>query len=419
MKKFFLTISVLFCCLCAGAQQYQLNKVLSNKESTYAELMDMDDRIAEFMETYGVKGMSLSIMRRDSLLFSRGYGWADVDEQTPVTPGTVMRVASVSKLVTAIGIMVLKERGKLKLESKVFGPDGILDYADFNEAIVDSCYYAITVENLLRHEGGFDDRKGDPMFSISNVMQRHQLYDAPNARELAVALISEPLRFYPGTGTDYSNFGYLLLSLIIEKVTGTPYETWMQKNVLIPAGCYDMHIAGNYLEDRLPNETRYYQHPSNLVVPEFNNSGRRVYKVYGGSDIRGLSGGGAWVASTPELARLVASIDGRSEIPDIISKRSVNEMTCYYDDKTYPLGWLRTYADNSWTRTGSYAGTSALIQYYPDGECWIFVLNTSNSHGSSFSRYTKALSKELREAYDYLLPTRNLFKPVSKKKKKR
>lgn len=132
-------------------------------------------------------------------------------------------------------------------------------------------------------------------------------------------------------------------------------------------------------------------------------------RCYGGSDIHSLSGAGAWVCSTPELARFVASIDGRTEIPNVISQASVNAMTEWFDERTYSLGWNDTKPTGEWTRTGTLSGTSALVKYYPDGECWIMVTNTSTWKGPGFTRYTAGLFRTLREKYSAKLPARDLF----------
>ena len=387
-----------------------LNKTLTNELSDTSSLKHLDRDINIFMRKWGLRGVSLSVMRNDSLLFSKGYGWADEEAGEAMTPGHIMRVASVSKLLTATGIMVLCEQGKLKLKDQVFGADGILNDIDYINAINDKRYYKITVENLLRHEAGFTSRFGDPMFSTRVVMMQNHLTEAPDHNTLVKCMLKKRLRYMPGTSQEYSNFGYLLLSMIIEKVTGESYEKWMQDNVLDKAGCVDMHIGGTYFADRRAGEAKYYPPDNEPEVEEYNNSGRMVQRCYGGSDLHGLSGAGAWTASSAELALFVASIDGRDEIPDIISKESVLEMTRYYDDGTFSLGWNDTKPQNGWTRTGTLSGTSALIKYFPDGWCWVMITNTSTWKGPRLARYhIKALFNNCKAKYGDRFPAKNLF----------
>lgn len=386
-----------------------LNETLTNEMSDTASLERMDRAIEAYMQQWQLKGASLAVMRNDSLLYAKGYGWADEAKGITMEPYHIMRLASVSKLITAAGVMVLQEQGKLSLRDSVFGDCGILGNEEYASSIKDKNYYKITVEDLLRHKGGFTAGAGDPMFSTRSIMVNNHLDTPPTSDELISIMLRRRLSFVPGTSQSYSNFGYLLLSKVIEKVSGDPYEDFIQKNVLRKAGCMDFHIAGNYYCDKYPNEVRYYVPSNEEPVQEYNNSGRLVTRCYGGNDIKALSGAGAWVGSVPELAKFVASIDGKPDMQNIIEYESVEEMTLYSDDKTYSLGWNDTNPEIGWTRTGTFSGTSALIKYFPDGECWIFVTNTSTWKGPALARKTAALFSELRRNYSSKFPERNLF----------
>ena len=371
-----------------------------------SQLPAMDAVVDSFMNFWSLKGTQVAVMRNDSLLYARGYGWAD--ERTPMTPGTTMRLASVSKLLTAIGIMRLQEEGKVFLDTPVFGPFGVLN--EFDPYIKDDDYYLMTVEHLLRHQAGFSSRGGDVMFGTRKFMLRHGLSTPPSSELLVQKEVARPLAFEPGTDQEYSNFGYLLLSLIIERVSGQPYETFMQENVFGPALCQDFRLAGDYLSQRQPGETRYYMHEDSERITSFDGRYGSVEKCYGGNYVSGLSGAGAWIGSSVELARMVASVDGRGAVPDILEPSTVRQMTVYFDEDTYGLGWLDCRPWGEWTRTGSFSGTSALIKVYPDGECWIFLSNTSTWRGSRFARTSGALLQNLRSRFGSQLPTRDLFR---------
>ncbi len=387
----------------------RLNEVLTNSVSDTSALSGLDTRVENYMRQWGLRGASLAIMRGDSLLYAKGYGWSDQEKEVKMEPFNIMRVASVSKLLTATGIMKLQEDGLLSLKDTVFGPRGILTDTAYTSVMRDPNYKKITVEDLLRHKGGFTSAGGDPMFSTRFIMMQNHLDTPPDHETLLKTQLKRRLRYVPGTSQYYSNFGYLLLSMVIEKVTGLDYEKYMQDSVLTKAGCFDMHIANNYYEDRFSNEVRYYNGADSGLIEEYNNSGRMVDRCYGGNDIHSLAGAGAWVSSVPELARFVASIDGKPGVPDILSAESVAQMTEWFDERTYSLGWNDTKPSGEWTRTGTLSGTSALIKYYPDGECWIMVTNTSTWKGPGFTRYTAGLFRDLRQRFSSKLPARNLF----------
>lgn len=382
-----------------------INAYLTNEMSDIPVLEPMDSTILAYMGKWGLHGMSLSIMRSDSLLYAKGYG--ESDEGKSMSPGTLLRIASVSKLLTATGIMVLQERGMLSLDDSLFTNTGLL--SEYSPYIKDKRIKKITLRHLLMHESGFTSRMGDPMFSTLKLMKDNGWSTPPDAETLVRTVLGKPLQFSPGTASEYSNFGYLLLSMAIEKATGKPYEAWMQENVLVPAGCIDMHIASNYYEDRHERESRYWVHSWDTDVERFDGSGTMVPRCYGGSDITSLQGAGAWISSASELARLVAAIDARGSMKDIISPESVEEMTFTTDSLTYALGWNDISEEGVWTRTGTLSGTSALIKYYPDGECWVFISNTGTRRGPRFTKITSNLADTLRERYSLSLPARNLF----------
>ncbi len=385
-----------------------LNEILTNEMSDIPELEKMDARIRKFMSRWAIKGASLAVTRNDSLLYAKGYGWADEEEGIAMEPGHILRMASVSKLLTAVGIMVLQDRDSLSIKDTVFGPGGILDTPYFNDLIkCDRNYTKVTVEHLLRHQVGF---RRDPLFSSVDVKNQLGLDHAPTKEDHYGLVLSRRLRWVPGTSQKYSNFGYLLLSEIIEKVSGMPYEEFMKKEVLEPAGCFDMHIGGIYHEDKRANEVRYYTHEGDgKYVEEYTGNGNMVERCYGGTNLPLLSGAGAWCGSPAEIARLVASIDGDPGVEDIISHESFLQMTEYFDENTFSLGWNDTDPAKGWNRTGTLAGTSALVRYYPDGECWILITNTSTYKGPRFPKYTEALFKECRTKYGDKFIKKNLF----------
>ena len=381
------------------SHRVHLNDTLTNAMSAQPELHPMDSIMRRYLKRWEINGAQLAIMRHDSLIYARGFGFADKDKQIPMEPSHILRMASCSKLVTAVGIMKLRDMGKVRLSDKVFGPQGILNDTFYVNSIRDKRYFDITVEQLLRHKAGFTNYAGDAIFSTRYIMQQNRLTTPPDHRTLLRIILKRHLGYTPGTAQRYCNIGYTLLSLIIQKRTGMSYERFMQKYVLEPAGCYDFHIAGNYLKDRRHNESIYYMHSSSEPTAEFNNSGRMVVRCYGENDITTSLGAGAWVAA----------IDGDPTMPDVLSRQAVSMMTQEMPDHQFSLGWNFTPKRGPWIRTGSLVGTAALILRYADGECWVFITNTSTWKGHEFSKDTMALFEKLRKKFGSKMPKRNMF----------
>lgn len=370
---------------------YRLNDSLRNCYSDHAAYNRMERAIRNWMARNNLRGVSLSIMRDERLIYSKGFGWADKEAELAAEAGDIFRIASASKLITAIGIMKLVDEGKLTTDDLVFGPEGILN--EYTE-IRDKRATKITVRHLLNHTSGFSRRMGDPMFRSADVMRWTNKTSTLSANDLISWQLKMKLRDNPGGSAQYSNIGYLVLSQIIERCSGMSYEQYLQTHVLRPAGCYDMHIARNYYEERFPREVKYYGHDPGEVITSYDGSGAMRPREYGGNNITGLQGAGAWVCSSAELLRLVASIDGKPRVPDILSQSSIKEMKTLRRKGDFAYGWART-GGITLTRTGTMSGTCAYVEYRPNGLSFALISNTSSYRGSSF---TNRIGHTVRDA---------------------
>lgn len=381
---------------------------LGNSSSDITALTGMDREIERFKDKWEVKGISLAVTRHDSLIYAKGYGWADKEASVKMSPTSIMRIASASKLITGVAIMKLCEQGKLKLESRIFGETGILNDTAYTNSMRDPRMADITVDDLLQHKGGFTLGAGDPMFNTVDIMDVKHLKTPPTSPELVKIVLGRRLGFTPGSGRRYSNFGYMLLSLVIERVTGQNYWDYVRKEILEPIGAYKFRPGTNYYEQRHPDETKYYG-PDTVKIREYNGSGRMVDRVYGGSNINGLLGAGGWVTSAADLARVVASIDGDPGVKDILSAESIRKMTYRDDEDKQTRGWSESDGKGKWTRTGTLGSTHVLVTRFPDGECWVMMTNSGVWTGHNFSKDMARLIDRLRLKYADSFPGRNLW----------
>ena len=250
-------------------------------------------------------------MRDDRIIYTAAYGVTDTLRHTPTTIRTRFRIASLSKPVTMAGILLLAAQGRLSLDDRVFGEGAILG-TDYGPVPRGSGKDLITVRNLLEHKSGWENIPDDPMFSNAGATQRQII-----ARMLAARPLSAPA----GEKYSYSNFGYLVLGRIIEKVSGMPYGKFIRRHVLRPCGIRRMRIGEAHGDKPRHDEPQY------CLLPE--ETGQSYYL-----DIRRMDSHGGWIASAADVARFMARIDRNPAVGDIIPDSLASQ---FYALDTYRL----------------------------------------------------------------------------------
>ena len=361
----------------------------SNSDFYYDTYNDIDQKVEKFKNYWGLKGVSIAIAKDGKLLYAKGYGYANEENQSVVEPYSRFRVASISKLVTAAAIMKLVEEKKLALDDKVFGPNGILNNPYYGNAR-DKRVYDITVRDLLHHTGGWRARYGDQLFMADYISKSLGVPKPLKLDDIIRFVFTKSLHFKPGTRSSYSNFGFALLGKVIEKVTNTPYEDYIKSTVLRPLGITSMAIGRSTRDSLLPDEVAYYEVPeAKKITPYYSNFGQ-VSKSNGGNDIKLLGAAGGWVASSIDLIKLALSLDGDNSVPDMLDRNLIDTMVVR-PKGILPIGWIRATEDGRFVRTGNFAGTSTILVKEPNGICWVFLTNTSPWCGSKFHSKINAL----------------------------
>jgi N-acyl-D-amino-acid deacylase len=269
-----------------------------------ANLASFDSTVINFMEKRNVPGAALAVVKDGRLVYSRGYGWADIDKRVPAQPTSLFRIASISKMFTAAAIMTLVRDGRLKLDSPAFPLLHIEPPAN-----VDPRLLRITVRQLLQHTGGFDrDKSFDPMFRPAEIAIAEGVRAPADQTAIIRYMMGRPLDFDPGTRFAYSNFGYCVLGRVIEAVSGMRYDAYVQKYVLDPVGIQDMSLGRTALGDAAPGEVRYYQ-PNLANLPSVYPGQGNVPACYGGFNLEAMDSHGGWIASAVDLARFAVNVD--------------------------------------------------------------------------------------------------------------
>lgn len=399
------------------AQLIPLSQRLFNELSEREEFLPLEIRINRLLDKYAIKGASVAVMKDGRLVLARGFGYADQETNQFVEPKHVFRVASVSKLITAVAVMKLVEEGELSLDDKIFGEEGLLNdsiYLAYKDKRVED----ITVRNLLNHSAGWNRNYGDHMFmqhEIARQMKVELPVDLPVIIQFA---IDKRLHFRPGSRTSYSNLGYAILGLVIEKKTGQTHVDYVTNEIFKPAGIYDIYMGRNMMEEKLANEVIYYEQRNVGSVPSVFVKNKMVERTYGGNDIELLGAAGGWIATAPDLMKFLSLIDGDETIPDILSMETLKMMTNPLLSGGHTIGWSGADGRGNWWRTGSFAGTSAVMMRQANGFNWIILTNTSTWRGSKLSReINREIQTSLNEVENW--PEYDLFQYIEPKLLKR
>ncbi|MFW6327228.1 MAG: serine hydrolase [Bacteroidota bacterium] len=170
--------------------------------------------------------------------------------------------------------------------------------------------------------------------------------------------------------------------MVIEKISGMPYEDYVKFALLEPLGIYDMRIGKNFANEKFSNEVSYYDKSTNADVYSFNGSGEIVPQAYGGNNIELLGAAGGWIASAVELMKFMVAIDGFNEKADILKPETIKLMTDISLNGSTLIGWKGTDGHGNWWRTGTLSGTTALILRQRNNINWVMLLNTTTKRRS-------------------------------------
>jgi CubicO group peptidase (beta-lactamase class C family) len=379
---------------------------LANDLSDYEAVEQLDMKIADFLIKRKIHGASVAISHQGKLIYAKGFGYSNYELNESVEPKHLFRIASVSKLITAIAIMKLHEDKVLSIEDHVFGKNGLLNDSIYQPN--DENYFDITIHHLLVHTAGWSRRRGDPVFMPLTVANTLNIDPPVDAKDVIQYALLKPLDYEPGEKYSYSNLGFIILGQIVEEVTGLSYEDYVRFEILEPLGIYDMHIGNNFYEERFKNEVKYYESGNSGPVYAFDGSGNVVPQAYGGNNIQLLGPAGGWVASAVELMKLMVAVDGFPGQPDLLKKETINLMTDRNINGNSLIGWKGSDGRGNWWRTGTLSGTAALILRQRNNINWIVLLNTTTKNRDRIHSEISRLMFESVHTIDEW-PKTNLF----------
>lgn len=326
------------------------------------------DSIAdEFIKTKKALGYSIAIMHKKDTLYAKGFGFQDINRTKPFTHETIFQIASVSKFITSIAVLKLVENGKLTLNTKV---SDVLPSYPFKEDAD-----KIEIKHLLQHTSGIREYG----FIADSLLAG--IRDTIDSKVLFNLYNHLPTEFEAGSNFSYSNSGFLLVSLIVEEVTGKSYRDIIQDEVCEPLGLTVLDTwKNNSQKENISLE--FVLEDSTFIKSKFN-------------EIKWLLGDGGLSANSIELAQIPYLVFSES----FLSKSLIDEILQSPHLKNgaisdYGLGLRKgeLFKEPVWAHTGGGSTSTNVLTYYPESEISIAIqVNTDNTSLNAIEIESKIL----------------------------
>ena len=251
-----------------------------------------DAPVQSMMRQWNVPGVGLAVAKDGKLILARGYGYLDYEARTPMQPDTLVLVGSVSKVITSLAVLRLRDQGLIDLDAKFL--DILTAYSV--QPGGDARLRDITIRHLLEHAGGWerallDDFTNQP-FAIA---QKLGIPTPVTCPDVVRYVMTQPLDFAPGTRQAYSNVAFCILGRVVEKVSGQSYESYVRDHVLAPADVHAMSIGRPRASGRLSLEAKYYAYTNAPLIDSLFAGEGKVPIPYCCDPIV-YEGAGGWLA---------------------------------------------------------------------------------------------------------------------------
>ena len=296
------------------------------------------DRQAKEWTARGIPGLSLTVAVDGKIMYSEGFGYADLEERVPVWPTTKFRIGSISKPLTATALMQLVEAGKLELDAPV--QKYVPSFPDKGAVV--------TTRMLAGHLAGIRHYQGDE-FNI----QKHYA----NVLDGVKIFENDPLVSPPGTKFNYSSYGYNLLSAVVESAAGENFLAYMQKHVFEAMGL--AHTAADQNTQIVEQRSRFYEKEKDGTLenaPYVDNS----YKW----------AGGGFLSTSEDLVRFGSMLLQPGFLKaDSLKLLFTSQKTKSGGETGYGMGWGITKSPSGrvvYEHSGGSIGGSSQLMVYPE-----------------------------------------------------
>jgi CubicO group peptidase (beta-lactamase class C family) len=371
--------------LVLGASPAQAAAALLVSGIVPAALKGFDTVMQKYLTEREIGCAQLAVARNGKILLARGYGVYSVRNAqnqsilARVQPTSLFRVASLSKHITSAAIMRLVQDGKLSLSAPVTTLLGLSAEADPRLA-------KVTVLRLMQHLGGWDTNVSKDRLWLDHTISAALDVPLPISHaDIMRYATARPLDFDPGSKMVYSNYGYMLLGRIIEKISGMGYESYVKQKLLTPVGISRMRLGRSLRAESPIGEVNYISKYTNKSVVD--ESGTVVPYPYGGFNMPNQDANGGWTASAVDLVKFAKVFDAAGPVLNATSIAKVfakPETGVNGNGSWYGGGWwVRTSGSgvNTW-HTGSMPGTFTFLARLSSGVSYCAVFNRREEEGS-------------------------------------
>ena len=339
--------------LCQFSPKAQTNQFISDS------IKNKIDSLFKQWNSPNKPGGAVGIIRNDSLIYARGYGMADLEQQIPVTPQSIFYMCSLTKQFTGYSIALLVRQGKVKLD------DDIHVYLPWMPGFGKK----ITVSNLLHHTSGIRD-------DISLAAIAGLSLDGMLTQDAALQLLKKQraLNFEPGEKFSYSNSNYILLAEIVKKISGQTFRAFVDSAIFKPLGMVNSKIVDDN-QEIVANRVPSYYSPDGKT---YKNSYQNIYTL----------GDGGLFTNIDDMARWAMNFYNtkaadQNDIELTTQKGKLNNGK----ENTYAFG-IAIDSSRGWKRlshNGGLAGYNTVINIYPDLKI-AFIVFGNGGDGSAYGK---------------------------------
>jgi len=335
----------------------------------------IDAAVRAEMEQQEAVGVAVGVIEGGVVVYCAGYGWADRENEIPVTTGTLFRWASVSKPLTAVAAMQLVEAGRLDLDADV--RTLVPEFPDHGAAV--------TTRQLLGHLGGIVHYSNGPVVRTQReYAEEHPFESVINALDL---FKESPLVAAPGEAFAYTTHGFILASAAVERAGGDPFARQVHNRIAEPLGMTT--LRPDYQWEKIDGRAKGYKRVLGAIVPSTD------------TDVSWKLGGGGWISSIEDMAKFAAGLMHDELMKPETRRQMWTEGVTTAGERTgYALGFAIGEQGGTprITHTGSQEKTRTRLVIYPErGHGMVVMTNAEYADPGAFSTAVYAAMKAWRQ----------------------